>query len=67
MIDSCNHYSSRKFWTYEEKIPENITIEEITNILKELSNRFSPNNYHLLKNNCQLYINAVLMKVKWRD
>ena len=67
MINCCNHYDSRKAWTHKEKIPENTTIETINNIIKELKVRFSSNNYDTIKNNCQLYVKAILMKINGRD
>ena len=63
MMNLCDHYNSRKHNLFEIKIIENITIKEIEKVIDELSIRFRPNNYDVLKNNCQMYVRSILMEL----
>ena len=64
IIDCCYH-CNRKYSCYEVKIPNNssISIQKIKNIIDELSERFNPAKYDTIKNNCQLYVKALLLKL----
>ena len=64
IIDCCYH-CNRKYFCYDVKIPNNssISIQKIKNIIDELSERFNPAKYDTIKNNCQLYVKALLLKL----
>lgn len=67
MINCCLHCDSRQYRCYEQKFPKDISIETIRKIVDELTNRFNANNYNAIKNNCQLYVKAVLNKIRGRN
>ena len=63
IILNCDYQDKKKYWTKNINMKKVITLGELSKVIDDLREKYYPENYSKLKNNCQNYVKKLLKKL----